>query len=76
MMQKLGQKNHTLEKESGELGILDHYSFVTGLTHIDGLIETNYDYRSVVGGSDGDSPVNLITLCPTPGTQCTSAPFP
>ncbi|XP_075553655.1 scoloptoxin SSD14-like [Dermacentor variabilis] len=76
MMQKLGQKNHTLEKESGDLGILDHHSFVTGLTYIDGLIETNYDYRSVVGGSDGDLPVDLPTLCPTPGTPCTSAPFP
>ncbi|XP_065311002.1 scoloptoxin SSD14-like [Dermacentor albipictus] len=76
MMQKLGQKNHTLEKESWELGVPDHYSFVTGLTYIDGLIETNYDYRRVVGGSDGDSPVNLTAFCTTPATLCTSPPFP
>ncbi|KAK8781556.1 hypothetical protein V5799_017100 [Amblyomma americanum] len=74
LMQKLNQKNHTLEKQATEYGVHAQYSFVTGLTFVDGLIQTNYDYRSKVGGSDGDPPLNL-TQC-TPLGACTSSPFP
>ncbi|XP_037520842.2 scoloptoxin SSD14-like [Rhipicephalus sanguineus] len=76
LMQKLAQKNHTLQKESGELGRFDRYSFVTGLTFIDGLIETNYDYRGKVGGSDGEPHVNLTKYCHAGNNPCVSAPFP
>ncbi|KAL1436622.1 hypothetical protein MTO96_049522 [Rhipicephalus appendiculatus] len=76
LMQKLAQKNHTLQKESGQLGMFDHYSFVTGLTFIDGLIETNCDYRSQVCGSDGELPNNLTQYCHPLEHPCASAPFP
>ncbi|XP_075751664.1 scoloptoxin SSD14-like isoform X2 [Rhipicephalus microplus] len=76
LMQKLGQKNHTLHKESGQLGMFDQYSFVTGLTYIGGLIETNCDYRSQVCGSDGEPPNNLTQYCHSLDHPCASAPFP